>query len=241
MFDLRGQRVVVTRSAEDCDEWAAQLELAGAAVIVYPCIAAEPIDAPALRSDLAASVDAAEWLIFTSRRGVASFTALHPAQLNLRTRVAVVGASTAAAARASFGRVDHIGAGTAAALADSLLADARFETGARCVLAIAANAPPELERELTASGAACTRYDVYRTIPAAHREPKQPLSALRADRILFASPSAVAGFLNQIDLDTAASVVTIGPSTSAAARSRGLTVAAEAREPSLQGLMEAIA
>lgn len=230
----------MTRSSEDCDEWAAQLERAGATVIALPCIAAEPIDTAALRRELAASVNDADWLIFTSRRGVEAFAALHPAQLRPAIRIATVGASTGAAARARFGRVDHVGAGTGAALADSLPADARFSAGARCVLALAANASPKLERKLADSGASCTRFDVYRTVPAAGREPKQALSALRADRILFASPSAVEGFLNQVDLDAAATVVTIGPSTSAAARSRGLTVAAEAREPSLQGLMEAI-
>jgi uroporphyrinogen-III synthase len=238
--DLHGQRVVVTRSAEDCDAWAARLERAGAIAITYPCITVESIDTPTLRNELAAAAATADWLIFTSRRGVETFAALQPAGLPLTVRIAAVGVATADAARKSFGRVDHVGAGTGATLADSLPLDARWVAGARCVLALASNASPELERKLATSGAACSRYDVYRTIPAAHREPKQPLSALRADRILFASPSAVEGFLNQVDLDAAASVVTIGPSTSAAARSRGLTVAAEAREPSLRGLMEVI-
>jgi uroporphyrinogen-III synthase len=72
------------------------------------------------------------------------------------------------------------------------------------------------------------------------RRPKQPLSSLGADKILFASPSAVAGFVNQIDVDAAIGVFTIGPSTSAAARSHGFGVTAEAREPSLAGLLEAM-
>jgi uroporphyrinogen-III synthase len=240
VIDLAGQRVILTRSAEDCDEWAAQLIRAGAEPIVYPCITAEIIDTPALRAALAAGAAGADWLVVTSRRGVDAFAALHPAPLRSAVRIAAVGLATGEAARLRLGRIDHVGAGTAAALGDTLPADARFAAGARCLLALAANASAELERRLAAAGAVCTRCDVYRTIPAAAHSPKQRLSALRADKIVFASPSAVEGFVNQIEVDAPIRVVTIGHSTSAGARAHGLVVAAEAREPSLEGLMEAM-
>ncbi len=237
---LEGQRIVVTRSAEDADDWAAALRREGADVVVFPCIASEPIDTAKLRSDLARQVAEADWLVFTSRRGVEAFAALHPDALAARVRIAAVGAATAAAARERLGRADHVGAGTAAALGESLTASLELTAGARCVLALAANAGDALERRLAAHGAICRRFDVYRTVPAAPRDAKRPLSSLRADKILFASPSAVEGFLNQVALDTGAEVFTIGPSTTAAARERGLGVTAEARVPSLDGLMEAM-
>jgi uroporphyrinogen III methyltransferase/synthase len=108
------------------------------------------------------------------------------------------------------------------------------------LLAVAANASTELERRLSSAGAICTRFDVYRTKPAGKRRPKQPLSALRVDTILFASPSAVQGFTNQFDLDTDVNVFTIGPSTTAAARSHGIAVTAESQTPSFEGLLEAM-
>lgn len=240
MIDLDGQRVIVTRSAEDCGDWAARLARAGAEPIVYPCITAELIDTPALRAAVAAAAADADWLVFTSRRGVDAFAVLHAAALPAAVRIATVGAATGEAARTRLGRVDHVGGGTAAALGHSLPADARFPAGARCLLALAANASAQLEHALAAAGAVCTRCDVYRTTPAAAHAPKERLSALRADKILFASPSAVQGFVNQVEIDAPVGVVTIGPSTSAAARASGLRVAAEAREPSLEGLMEAM-
>jgi uroporphyrinogen-III synthase len=80
---------------------------------------------------------------------------------------------------------------------------------------------------------------VYRTVPAAPTA-KRPLSSLHVDNVVLASPSAVTGFMHQIELDAPVNVYTIGPSTTAAARSAGLVVTAEAREPSLDGILEAM-
>ena len=240
MSEATRERVLVTRSAEDSAEWAVAIERTGARVVVYPCITTEIVDTPALRAALAAEVPAADWLVFTSRRGVEAFATLHPRPLARETRIAAVGPATGEAARARFGRADHVGAGTAAQLAASLPGLPTFGAAPRCVLALAENAPPLLERRLAAAAADCRRFDVYRTIPAGVAERKEPLSALGADKILFASPSAVEGFVNRVQIDGPVGVFTIGPSTSAAARARGIDVTAEAREPSLEGLLEAM-
>jgi uroporphyrinogen III methyltransferase / synthase len=238
---LRGQRVIVTRSADDCGAWVAELKRRGATALVLPCITTEVIDTPAVRAALATAGAATDWLVFTSRRGVAAFATLHPQPLPRATRLAAVGDATATEARERLGRIDHVGAGgTAAALADSLAARADFTSGTSCVLPLAANAAPSLEQRLTAAGAACVRIDVYRTVPAAAGERKQALSTLNVDKILFASPSAVEGFSNLVDCDVGVGIYTIGPSTTAAARAHGLDVAGQARQPSLQGLVEAM-
>ena len=57
---------------------------------------------------------------------------------------------------------------------------------------------------------------------------------------MLASPSAASGFVHQVELDAPVAIYTIGPSTTAAARALGLTVTAEAREPSLEGILEAM-
>jgi uroporphyrinogen-III synthase len=240
MTKLQNRRVLITRSREDGAEWAAELARHGAEAVSYPCITAEPIDTQALRDGLAAGVAAADWLIFTSRRGVEAFVKLYAKPLPPRTRVAAVGTATGQTALAGLGRIDHVGHGTAAALGNSLTASPEFERGSRCVLAVAANASQDLERKLAEAGAVCTRFEVYRTIPAPKRERKQRLSSLRVDTILFASPSAVQGFTNQFDLDTDVSVFTIGPSTTAAARSHGIAVTAESEMPGFEGLLEAM-
>jgi len=156
-------------------------------------------------------------------------------------RRAVVGAATAEAAKAALGRVDLVGAGgTAASLAATLVDSGDLEHHPRVVLALAENAGDTLERALRGAGARCTRIDVYRTVPAPPAEPRRPLSALRVDNVVLASPSAVTGFVHLVDVDAAVSVYTIGPSTTAAARQAGLAVTAEAREPSFEGIMEAM-
>ncbi len=238
---LAGQRVLLTRSAEDCAEWAAQLAERGAATVALPCIRCERIDTPALRNALAAALPTADWLAFTSRRGVEAFATLVDSSVPARGRIAVVGQATAAAARDRLGRVDLIGrGGTAAALAETLVSEGELERRPHVLLALAENAGPALERTLTRAGARCTRLDVYRTVPAGTAGGKRAMSALDADNVLLASPSAVTGFVQQVELDVPVRIYTIGPSTTAAARAQGLDVTAEAREPSLEGILEAM-
>jgi uroporphyrinogen III methyltransferase/synthase len=180
-----------------------------------------------------------DWLVFTSQRGVEAFATLHPAPIG-GIRVAAVGPITGEAARQRLGRIDLVGrGGTAAMLAATLLTNRVLEGNPRLLLALAENADDRLERTLQ-KAARCTRIDVYRTIPTPPTQPKRAMSTLGADNVLLASPSAVTGFVNQVDIDIPVNVFTIGPSTSAAARARGLAVTAEAPNPSLTGILEAM-
>jgi uroporphyrinogen III methyltransferase / synthase len=231
-------RVLLTRSAEDNAEWAGRLAERGAEPVALACIHCERIDSPALRTKLTAAATQADWLAFTSRRGVESFAALCSARPR-NARVAVVGAATGDAAHEHLGRVDLVGrGGTAAALGETLVSDGDLARRPHVLLALAENAGDTLERALTAAGARCTRFDVYRTIPAPESATKRAMSALGADNVIFASPTAVRGFVQQVAVDAPVNVYTIGPSTSAAARDAGLSVTAEAREPSLEGILE---
>jgi uroporphyrinogen III methyltransferase/synthase len=108
------------------------------------------------------------------------------------------------------------------------------------LLALAENAGDVLERELARAGARCTRLNLYRTVAAPQRAPKRAMSTLGADNVLLASPTAVLGFVHQVELDVPVRIYTIGPSTTATARAHGLVVTAEAREPSLEGILEAM-
>jgi uroporphyrinogen-III synthase len=231
---------LLTRSEEDCVEWAERLARHGARSVTLPCIRCEPIATPACKAALAAAVPNADWLVFTSRRGVEAFAALEPPALPAPCRVAVVGAATAEAAKSVLGRVDVVGGGTAAALGATLTDLGDLKRHPRVVLAVAENAGNSLERALTAAGAQCTRIDVYRTVPAPLAEPRRPLSTLCVDNVVLASPSAVTGFVRQVDIDAPVSFYTIGPSTTAAARRAGLPVTGEAREPSFEGILEAM-
>jgi uroporphyrinogen-III synthase len=236
---LAGRRILLTRSEEDCAEWAQLIERRGAEAVVLPCIHCETLDTPALRAALNRALADADWLVFTSRRGVEAFAQLRAAA-RPDTRVAAVGAATADAARAHLGRADVVGTGTGAALAAQLVASGDLTARPNVLVAVAANAGHALERTLAAAGARCTRLDLYRTVPAPPAARKRRSSALGAERVVLASPSAASGFVHQVELDSAVEIYTIGPSTTAAARALGLDVTGEAREPSLEGILEAM-
>jgi uroporphyrinogen-III synthase len=236
-----GRGILLTRSEDDCAEWAEEIERRGARAVLLPCIRSEPLDTPELRAALGAALENANWLVATSRRGVEAVARLRAPRTPLqpRTRVAVVGDATAAAARALLGRADLVGGGSAALLGRALAAGP-VKPGARVVLALAENAGRALERALTSAGASCTRLDVYRTVPAPPAARKRALSSLGAEGVLLASPSAASGFVHQVELDVPVAIYTIGPSTTAAARALGLDVTAEAREPSFESIWEAM-
>jgi uroporphyrinogen-III synthase len=240
MSALAGQTVLITRSDDDCMGWADALAAAGATPVVLPCIRCETLATDELRERIDAELPHTDWLVFTSKRGVTAFTALCKRPVPDSVKVAVIGPATADTAVIAFGRADLTSeSGTAVSLAQAL--EARFsDTGARLLVAIAENAGTTIEDTLRAAGATCTRLDVYRTLAAEPREPKQALSVLGADNIFLASPSAVTGLTNQVELDKPAAIFTIGPATNEAAEAAGLTVAGQATSPGLEGLMEAM-
>jgi uroporphyrinogen-III synthase len=241
----------LTRSEEDCAAWAAELERRGIASVSLPCITTEVIDSPNLRQALGASAREADWIVFTSRRGVEAYVRLTANEApscrehGAPPRVAAVGAGTAEAAQRALGRIDLIGdTGTGESLARALVdALAKRDGDDACpfvLLVLAENAPDTLARALDAAGIRCRRFDVYRTVSAQPQSAKRTLASLGIDAVLLASPSAARGFVNQIEIDARVPLVTIGPTTSAAVRKLGLDVAGEAREPSLDALIDAV-
>ena len=256
MDRMTGQRVLVTRAAEDCAAWASRLADAGAVPLMLPCIECHPIRDPNVKARLAGALPNTDWLVLTSRRGAEAMRQMIDAidwssadkKAMATIRIAAVGPATAAAAASLPGQVELVApSGTARSLAEALAARLRtYPAGGppharpRCLIAVAENAGNILEETLEQAGGDCLRFNVYRTIPAAPATPKQALSELSADKILLASPSAVTGLVNRLELDAAAEVLTIGPSTTRAAHAAGLTVTAEAARPSLEGLMEAM-
>jgi uroporphyrinogen-III synthase len=239
MTELAGHTVLLTRAEEDNEAWAERLTAVDALPIALPCIRTEAITDRATADALAAALETADWLVFTSRRGVEAFARLAQQPVPESARVAVVGTATAAEAEARLGRADLSSeAGTARSLAEALAE--HLAPGSQVLLAVAENAAATLEELLGATGASCTRVDVYRTVPVPAIARKRALSALGADNVLLASPSAVTGFVNQVAMDIDADIYTIGPSTTAAAQAAGLNVTGQAEYPSLEGLMEAM-
>lgn len=238
---LQGRRILVTRAREDAERWAEALSRLGAAPVVFPCLVSEPIGDAATAGALRAGMAAATWLVVTSARGAEAVARLLAGPLPQHTHVAAVGPATARAAIEHLGRVDLVASvSTSEALGAELAALLCYApSSVRSVLvAGAAGGRQDAEMELDAAGITTHRVDVYRTAPVPPSARKRELVADGVDDVLLASPSAVTGLVNCAVLPNEARVITIGPTTSAAATAAGLRVTAEARWPNLDGMLE---
>lgn len=237
---LAGRRVLITRAADDAEVWAERLTRLGARPVLMPCLTCIPVDGPATASALIAALADASWLLLSSRHGAEVVASLLAGRLPPGVQVGVVGPSTAEAARRLLGRVDLVAArATSRGLADAMLARlGGAASGERIVVAGAANGRDDAASALTGAGARVTVIPVYRTVPAPPPAVKRDLAAEGVDDILLASPSAVRGLVNCAVLSPSARIITIGPTTTAAALAAGLAVAAESRRPDLEGMLE---
>ncbi len=242
MKKLDGARVLLTRSERGCEQWATQVRACGGVPVSFPCIRRVPVstsDDVAIR--LRESMARADWLALTSPYGVEVAAALLVDPLPSHVEVAAVGPATASAAEREFGRVDLTAAGgTGAALAAELLRRlSPRQAGASVVIAAARGGLRVLEEALEPRGAHIERFDIYRTEAGPPLERRERFAS-DIDVVLVASPSAVDGLRARAELDPQIPIVTIGPTTAAAARAAGMHVAAQAENRSLEAMLEAI-
>ena len=238
---LFGRRIVVTRAREQASGLRRRLEELGADVVELPSITIEalPVEIPELA--------AFGWVAFTSANGVAAFFAAlqasgRDARSLGRLRVAAIGPGTADALVRHGISADVVPARFVAealveAFPDPIVADERV------LVARAEQARDALPAGLGERGYDITVLAVYRT--ALGQPDPAALARVHAgdvDAITFTSSSTVH---NLVDLlgeapDPQPIVVSIGPVTSDAARSRGLRVDAEAATSTIDGLIDAL-
>jgi len=171
----------------------------------------------------------------------------HSSPIPTTPKIAVIGPATARAVQGIGLPVDLVPPRyVAESLAEALTPEA---AGKRFLLVRATEARDVLPEALTAAGAHVTIADAYRTqIPPASIADLQQLfvqpDAL-PDAITFTSASTarnLAALLEaaEVTLPTSIALISIGPITSQALRDLGLEPAAEATEPTLPALVEAI-
>ena len=238
---LFGRTIVVTRAREQASGLRARLEELGASIIELPSIAIEPL--PIERPYL----DQYAWVVFTSVNGVDGFFARGLDEHGLDARalagrqVAAIGPGTTAALARQGVRADLV---PDRSVAESLLeAFPPALSGDRVLIARAELARDVLPEGLERLGYAVDITPVYRTITATP-DPAD-LEALRSgavDALTFTSASTVNNFCDLVgDLPVPnPTIVSIGPITSDAVRSRGLRVDAEAEPHTIDGLVTAI-
>jgi uroporphyrinogen-III synthase len=178
------------------------------------------------------------WIVFASRTAVAFVRRRLPEErfpLGISTKIAAVGAATAAAIEAAGGRV--------ALLPDDrrqeglLQAFAGLSAGTRLLLPSAAGGRTLLAESLRSRGCGVDVVIAYRTLP------RSDLPAVPTfDVATFASPSALRAYLAIAGVASLAGkgVVVIGPTTAGEASMHGIQ-AVVAQSPSISSLISAIA
>ena len=158
-------------------------------------------------------------------------------------RIAAVGPATAAALHAAGFAVDlqpTIAIGEA--LAEALLP---FVRGKRVLLPRAELARETLPAMLRSAGAELTIVTAYRTVADRQAAGRVSEALPEVDAVLFASSSSVANLFALLyeagqSWPPRLEAFTIGPVTSATLRAHGVEPAAEAREHTLEGLVQAL-
>ncbi len=257
---LAGRTIVITRSEDRGEGLARSLEELGARVISVPTIRFEPPADPRPLEEALDSLERFRWLVFTSATGVHFF--FHavrkrkiPIDLFREKRFAAVGPATATALAEVSVRAERIAAaGDAASLAQALTgpgAAPPLGPEDACLLPQADIARQELPELLRKAGVPVTTVTAYRTLT---EDPARAWPFLRAlegeeriDGIAFASPSAVRSFLAMTHphgehaiREKPICVFSIGATTTAAIRERGLQVAREAVPHTREALVTAI-
>ena len=112
-------------------------------------------------------------------------------------------------------------------------------------------ARPELGAALKEAGARVTSVPIYQTLEEDPARAEELFEALdrdeQPDAVTFASPSALSGFLGicgargrKLLESPSVKIVSLGPTTSAAVRSEGLEVSAQAASPGTESLVAAV-
>ncbi|TMC71209.1 MAG: hydroxymethylbilane synthase [Chloroflexi bacterium] len=243
---LRPRAILDTRPELD-PAGALLLGASGYRVVHVPTVVTATIERNVELERARRELGAYQWVVLTSKRGVAAlFDGLEEA-VPRSVRFAAVGPSTARALRDRGVEVD---VQPELAVGDEIpraMAAGGLERGDRVLLARADAAAPSLPVQLWLHGAHVDDVVAYRTVRAPRESMQSLLSALAdpaLEGIVFASGSAVRGLVElagpQVERARSLRVFTIGPSTSAVARSNGFKVTGEAGTPDAAGLSAAV-
>ncbi len=251
---LFGKRIVVTRAREQAGQLARQLQDRGAEVLEVPTIKFEQPSHREPLIDALLELNSYDWLVFTSPNGVTTFFEYFFRQFHdMRdiggARLAAVGPATANKLKELHLQVDLMpDEALAAKIAEAF---AKFETieNLKICLLRAEVANRELPEALEALGAIVDDIPVYKTVPETEdlTGAAASLQNRGADWIAFTSSSTVEHFHARFNLPTllarfpSLKTATIGPETSKALSVLRVKPTVEAKQHTIEGLVDAIA
>jgi len=245
---LFSKTIVVTRAQDQAAELSDRLRALGADAVELPVIS---LEAPADSAPLDRAIEnlaSYDWLIFTSVNGVRFFlNRLDQSRHDLRSlkaRLCAIGPATRQAIEDLHIKVDLM---PEEYVAESLIKAFASENlaGKRILLPRAAVARDVIPEELAKLGAQVDVVEAYRNIvppTAAARAADIFSREKKPDWITFTSSSTVKNLLAIAGREAidGIRIASIGPVTSSTLRAHGLNVDAEAKQFTLNGLVEAI-
>jgi uroporphyrinogen III methyltransferase/synthase len=245
---LFGKKIVVTRSSGQAEEFSERLRALGAEAVELPVISIQPPADPAPLDQAIANLTSYDWLIFTSVNGVRFFLdRLDQSQHDLRSlqaRLCAIGPATRRAVEDLHLKVDLMPDEYVAESLVKAFAREKLE-GKKILLPRAAVARDLIPTELGKLGARVDVVEAYRNIvptDSASRARDIFSGSRKPDWVTFTSSSTVKNLAAAAGRDALAGVriASIGPVTSETARGLGIVVDAEAKEFTLDGLIQAL-
>jgi uroporphyrinogen-III synthase len=248
---LAGKRIVITRPqqnpGEPRDELTAELERAGAILIIAPAIKLAPVEGNTALYAALEKLDTYDWLVFTSANAVEHFYSQLCETANTQQgqpEIAAVGPATQAALLA---RGVEVSAMPQRYLGIEIVNELGDIHDKRILLPRSAQGSSELPAMLRQRGATVDEVPLYEPVAAPLDKEVLERLASDVDLVTFASGSAVRAFVAALSSDgrfvdfwKRVKVACIGPSTAAAADEAGLSVHVVAGEHTVQGLIAAI-
>lgn len=244
---LHGNRIVVVAGQSADDDLSRELTALGADVIELPTSRIEPPSDLRSFAELVQDAHCYDWIVFISPEGATAFFDLFykiydDAREIGGARIAAIGRATSERIRQFHLKVDTQLEGDADSMADDLNKDGSVEN-LRILVVRSETAQDLLPRKLSALGAIVDEGFAYRIVPETRVESAARRRFLEegAHLITFTSPVTVEQFLAlSIPWPQGMRIASIGPSTSAIIRDRGLAVAVEAQQQNVKGLLQAI-
>ena len=260
---LLGKTVVVTRSREQASALSEELVALGAQTLEFPTIRCQP--RPATDPQVAQAIDdlladRADWVVFTSANGVNSFFGQltetgRDARAFAHAKVCAIGPATARALADHGISADAVPPRyVAESVAETLLSHG-VTAGTKVMLLRASVARGVLPERLREAGAEVSVTAVYDTVtPEADDQAQDLLARLEAgevDAVTFTSSSTVRNFRTQLEAAAGSAgradellanvaCLSIGPVTSQTAAELGISIAAEAQQYTIDGLVQTV-
>jgi uroporphyrinogen III methyltransferase / synthase len=245
---LFGKRIVVTRAAAQSAHLSEKLRELGAEVIEMPATRVARLDLAPLRHAISRVGDY-QWIVFTSQNAVAIFwEQLLGADLDARAlagvKIAAIGPATAGALLEHGIVVDVVPERFVAESLLKKLSERADISGASVLYVTAEGAREVLPDGLEELGAHLSVVPAYRSINDGTGSTRlaRALETGTVNLATFTSASAVRGYVDAVgeELARRAPAASIGPVTSDAITAAGVELKCEAKESTIEGLIDAI-